>query len=62
MYPLRKHIGTILLPERRTNMTFGNADGKTLYITDRKSFGTNPTQGPGRLVETVPLAHPWSRA
>ncbi|MEQ1947030.1 MAG: SMP-30/gluconolactonase/LRE family protein [Bryobacteraceae bacterium] len=33
-----KHIGTILLPETATNLNFGDADGKTLYITDRKSF------------------------
>jgi gluconolactonase len=37
--PAGKHIGTILLPEPATNLAFGDADGKTLYITDRRSFG-----------------------
>ncbi|MEQ1947035.1 MAG: SMP-30/gluconolactonase/LRE family protein [Bryobacteraceae bacterium] len=31
-----KHIGTILLPEPATNLAFGDADYKTLYITDRR--------------------------
>jgi gluconolactonase len=39
MSPEGKHLGTILLPETGTNMNFGDADGKTLYITDRKSLG-----------------------
>jgi len=33
MSPDGKHIGTILTPLRLTNLTFGGADGKTLYIT-----------------------------
>jgi gluconolactonase len=36
--PDGKHLGTILLPETGTNMNFGDADGKTLYITDRRSL------------------------
>jgi gluconolactonase len=36
--PEGKHLGTILLPERGTNMNFGDADGKTLYITSRSSL------------------------
>ena len=36
--PEGKHLGTILLPENATNMNFGDADGKTLYITDRRSL------------------------
>jgi gluconolactonase len=36
--PAGKHIGTILLPETGTNMNFGDPDGKTLYITDRRSL------------------------
>jgi gluconolactonase len=40
MSPEGKHLGTILVPEpRATNMNFGDADGKTLYITDRRSLG-----------------------
>lgn len=33
MSPDGKHIGTILTPERLTEPTFGDADGKTLYMT-----------------------------
>jgi gluconolactonase len=33
--PDGKHIGTILSPEPLTNLTFGDADAKTLYITGR---------------------------
>ncbi len=36
--PEGKHMGTILLPEPGTNMNFGDPDGKTLYITDRRSL------------------------
>jgi gluconolactonase len=38
MSPEGKHIGTILLPETGTNLNFGDADGKTLYVTDRRSL------------------------
>jgi gluconolactonase len=38
MSPEGKHIGTIRLPETGTNMNFGDPDGKTLYITDRRSL------------------------
>jgi gluconolactonase len=31
--PAGKHLGTILVPERVGNLAFGDADGKTLYIT-----------------------------
>jgi gluconolactonase len=47
--PEGKHLGTILLPETGTNMTFGDADGKMLYITDRKSLGRIPLKVPGAL-------------
>ncbi len=33
-----KHIGTIVLPEPGTNLAFGDADYRTLYITDRHSL------------------------
>ena len=33
--PEGKHLGTIKTPDRVTNLTFGDADGKTLYITGR---------------------------
>ncbi len=35
--PQGKHIGTIIVPERPTSHAFGDADGKTLYITARTS-------------------------
>lgn len=36
--PEGKHIGTIRLPDNGTNMNFGDPDGKTLYITYRRSL------------------------
>jgi len=33
--PDGKHIGTIVTPESLTNLTFGDDDGKTLYMTGR---------------------------
>lgn len=36
--PDGKHIGTILLADPATNLTFGDADFQTLYITDRRSL------------------------
>jgi gluconolactonase len=49
MSPEGKHLGTILLPEPATNMTFGDSDGKMLYITDRKSLGRIRLQIAGAL-------------
>jgi gluconolactonase len=31
--PEGKHLGTILTPQRLTNIAFGDKDGKTLYMT-----------------------------
>ena len=31
--PAGKHLGTILTPERISNLAFGDADGKTIYAT-----------------------------
>ena len=36
--PDGKHLGNILTPEVVGNLAFGDADGKTLYITARKSI------------------------
>jgi len=36
--PQGKLLGKIVLPERASNMAFGDADGKTLYITARTSI------------------------
>jgi gluconolactonase len=33
MSPDGKHLGTIKIPEALTNLAFGDADGKTLYLT-----------------------------
>lgn len=35
--PDGKHLGTIKTPEQPSNLTFGNADGKTIYITATSS-------------------------
>ena len=36
--PNGKHLGTILTPDRITNLTFGDADGKTLFMTAHASI------------------------
>ena len=36
--PKGKHLGDIAFPERPSNLCFGGKDGKTLYVTARKSF------------------------
>ena len=36
-------IGKILVPESPANLCFGGPDGKTLYITARKSLYSIPT-------------------
>jgi len=33
--PQGKHLGTIVLPEIPANCAWGDADGKTLYMTAR---------------------------
>ena len=33
--PQGKHLGTLVFPERSANMVFGDADGKSLYVTAR---------------------------
>lgn len=45
--PAGKHLGTIRLPEPATNLAFGDPDGKTLYITDRRSFARIRLNAPG---------------
>ena len=51
--PEGKHLGTIVLPDNPTNMAFGDADYKTLYITARKSLC--------RIRLNVPGIRPGSR-
>jgi len=36
--PSGKHLGTFELPDRGTNMAFGDADGKTLYLVNHSSL------------------------
>ncbi len=47
MAPDGKHLGTILLTEPATNLAFGDADYKTLYITDRRSLARIRLRTPG---------------
>jgi len=35
--PEGKHLGTLVFPEQPANLAFGDADGKTLYVTARSS-------------------------
>jgi gluconolactonase len=45
--PDGKHIGTIRIPERTANLTFGGTDGKTLLITSSTSLYTIPVKVTG---------------
>ena len=36
--PQGKHLGTFLLPDRATNMAWGGADGKTLYLVNHTTL------------------------
>lgn len=45
--PDGKHIGTIHTPEGVTNVAFGDADKKTLYITARPTIYKIPVKVPG---------------
>lgn len=40
-------VGRILLPESAANLCFGGADGKTLFMTARKSLYSIPVKVPG---------------
>jgi gluconolactonase len=42
-----KHLGTILAPKHPHNMAWGDADGKTLYITARDTLYRMPLNIPG---------------
>lgn len=42
--PAGKHLGIIKVPEQPANVTFGGADGKTLYVTARTSLYTIPME------------------
>ncbi len=56
MSPTGKHLGTILLPEPATNLAFGDADYKTLYITDRRSLVKIRLKTPGIAPGPTPTA------
>ena len=44
-----KRLGIITLPEQPANVTFGGADGKTLYVTARTSLYTIPMEIKGHV-------------
>ena len=46
--PEGKHLGTILMPQNATNMTFGDPDLKTLYITAQSSIYKIRVNTPGQ--------------
>jgi gluconolactonase len=56
MSPAGKHLGTILLPEPATNLAFGDADYKTLYITDRRRLVKIRLKTPGIAPGPAPTA------
>ena len=37
MSPEGKHLGTLVFPEQPANLAYGDADGRTLYVTARSS-------------------------
>ena len=43
-----KHLGSIFTPTRPTNVEFGDADGKGLYVTSGKSLWRIQLNSPGR--------------
>ena len=45
--PAGKHMGTLVTPEQPANLAFGDADGRTLYITARTSVYRVRTDLPG---------------
>jgi gluconolactonase len=49
-----KHLGTLTLPELPANMAWGDADGRTLYLTARTSVYRLRLAVPG--IRPVPLA------
>jgi gluconolactonase len=47
--PSGKHLGTFELPDRGTNMAFGDADGKTLYLVNHTSLYKIKLKIPGLI-------------
>jgi gluconolactonase len=45
--PEGKHLGTIQTPDNLTNFAFGDADGKTLYITSKRTLSRIRLNNPG---------------
>ena len=45
--PDGKHLGTVLTPENLTNLAFGDADGKTLYMTGHTGLSRIHLKIPG---------------
>ena len=47
--PDGKHLGTIQLPEQPSNVAWGDADGKTLYITARTNRSATTQRTPSEM-------------
>jgi len=58
--PVGKHLGTIVGPELPANMAWGDADGRTLYLTARTGLYRIRVKIPG--FRPTPAGHTRSRA
>lgn len=47
--PAGKHLGTIAIPEKPANATFGGPDNRTIYVTARTSLYTVPVEAQGHV-------------
>jgi len=54
MSPEGKHLGTILTSELPANLAFGDADGKTLYLTARTGLYRIHLKIPGIMPSVKP--------
>ena len=54
--PDGKHLGTIRLPELPANFAWGDADGRTLYMTARTGLYRVRTEVPGIRPAPVPAS------
>ena len=50
---MARHLGTIRLPELAANMAWGDADGRTLYLTARTSLYRIRLAVPGTVTEAT---------
>ena len=47
----RKHLGTVIGPKHPHNMAWGDADGKTLYLTAQSGLYKMRVNVPGRRAQ-----------